>query len=1030
MQRFSELVIRLRTPIIIAVVLITALSLYFLKDLRVNNDMLSFLPQDDPAVILFNEVSEKFKGTSLAIIALKADEVFNYRTLRRIRDLTAKFEGLDGITQVMSLTNIIDLRKIEGGIEIGRIIGEDKIPQTKETLKRLREYTLDKEMYTGSLVSSDGTVTTIVCRIREGVDQFKVGTELRKMTDDFYRQEGKDREEVYYAGMPFQMVLINDMIAKDNQILIPLVILLVMLTLYLSFRSGRGVFLPLITVIISTLWSLGLMSFLGASFTMASILIPVLLIAVGSAYGIHMINRYNEEVRDAPDKIKGLTRAMSKVGLPIILAGVTTMIGFLSFLSSDMSLIREAGMFTAIGIFFALIFSLVFLPAVLSTLKVTKKVVDAQEGGEVSRTKLSRVLERLGNFVIENKRGILISALIIAIAFLSGLPRLNREVNWEEYVKEGCELRVTEQMMREKFGGSIPVQIHIKGDIKNPFVLKEMIKVEKFLRSLPHVHHPHSIADLIGETNDMMNDRSAIPDTREGVGNLWFFLEGNEILDLLVNKKMDEAVIQATMGTMDTAKMVEIVNKINGFLKSKVKTKLVEINITEAESKLKQVLVERRVENILSRIGLDIKGRCPECQFDENPPLTPLFQRAIPPNPPLKKGGIRGDLVALSNRKEVVENAYSTRGLWAIISRSLSQGKPVFDEDLLERIRTRMEGYFEGDECDIEIDSMERVERIVAEITQRLKGGGLSEEEIRNILRENLTEETIAKDPEAMGYAAESLYAIIEQEREEYRVLKLMAEVKAMLPLNLSSDRDFLRDLKADLWEMNETHTALDYQSYLNLIGSDPGKDLHPQRLSLQQTGLPPIFLQIYYQLVRSLLLSLFFALALVLLILIVQLRSLVGGLISIVPIVLTVIICFGLMGYLGIALDDMTVMTASIAIGIGIDYAIHFTSRFRSELREEKRESEALIVTLKTTGRAIVINAITVMMGFIVLVRASMVPIQRFGWLIALLMFISALGALTLLPALILTTKPRFVRILGSSRNRVGRQNSPTELS
>ncbi len=565
---------------------------------------------------------------------------------------------------------------------------------------------------------------------------------------------------------------------------------------------------------------------------------------------------------------------------------------------------------------------------------------------------------------------------LIAIAFLSGLPRLNREVNWEEYVKEGCELRVAEQMMREKFGGSIPVQIHIKGDIKNPFVLKEMIKVEKFLRSLPHVHHPHSIADLIGETNDMINDRSAIPDTREGVGNLWFFLEGNEILDLMVNKKMDEAVIQATMGTMDTAKMVEIVNKINGFLKSKVKTKLVEINITEAESKLKQTLEERQVENILFRMDLDIKGRCPECQFDE-------------------------------------------KGLSAIVSRSVNQGKPVFEEDLLERIRKRMEGYFEGDECDVEIDSMEQGERIVAEISLRLKGGGLSEEEIGNIIRENLTEESIAKDPEAVGYAAEFLYAIIEQEREEYRVLKLMAEVKTLLPLNLSSDRDFSRDLKADLWEVNETRTALDYQSYLNLIGSDLSEDLHPQRLSLQQTGLPPIFLQIYYQLVRSLLLSLFFALILVFLVLVIQLRSLVGGLISIVPIVLTVIICFGLMGYLGIALDDMTVMTASIAIGIGIDYAIHFTSRFRSELREGKGESEALILTLKTTGRAIVINALTVMMGFIVLVRASMVPIQRFGWLIALLMFISALGALTLLPALILTTKPRFVRILTNDQSK-----------
>lgn len=975
MQRFSELVIRLRTPIIIAVVLITVISLYFLKDLQVNNDMLSFLPQDDPAVILFNEISGEFRGTSLAIIALKTADVFNYRTLRRTRDLTAKFEGLDGITNVMSLTNIIDIRKIEGGIEVGRLIEEDKIPQSKEELKRLREYTLNKEMYTGSLVSSDGTVTTIVCRIMEGLDQYKAATELKKVADDFYRQEGKDKEEVYYAGMPFQMVFINDMIVRDNQILIPLVILLVMLTLYLSFRSGRGVFLPLVTVIISTLWSLGLMSLLGFSFTMASILIPVLLIAVGSAYGIHMINRYNEEVKDASNKIEGLTRALSNVGLPIILAGVTTMIGFLSFLSSDMSLIREAGVFTAIGIFFALIFSLVFLPAMLSTLKVKKKIVAGQEGDKFSRTKLSWVLERLGNFVIENKRAILISALIIAIASLFGLPRLTREVNWEEYVEEGSELKVAERMMREKFGGSIPVQIHIKGDIKNPFILKEMIKIEKFLRSLPNVQHPQSIADLIGETNNMMNDRNAIPDTKEGVGNLWFFLEGNEILDLLVNKKTDEAVIQATMGTMDTAKMVKIVNEINGFLQSKVKTKLIEINITEAEYKLKQNLEERRIENILFRMGLDIKGRCPECPFDE-------------------------------------------RELRKIITRTLSQGKPVFVEDLLKKVRTKMESYFEGGECDIEIDSIERVKRIITEITLKLRGEELSEEEIGNILRENIAEETIAKDPDAVGYAAESLYAIIEQVREDYRVLRLMEEIKAILPIDLSSNSDFLRDLKGDLWELNETYTAIDYQSYLNLVGSESGEDFNVQRFSVQQTGLPPILLQIYYQLVRSLLLSLFFALALVLLILIVQLRSLVGGLISIVPIVLTVIICFGLMGYLGIALDDMTVMTASIAIGIGIDYAIHFNSRFRSELREGKRESEALILTLKTTGRAIVINALTVMMGFIVLVGASMVPMRRFGWLIALLMFISALGALTLLPALIITTKPRFVIILTSSRN------------
>ncbi|UCD84492.1 MAG: RND family transporter [Deltaproteobacteria bacterium] len=975
MQRFSELVIKFRTLIIIGVILVTLLSLYFLKGLQINNDIFLFFPQDDPSVVLFNKVSEEFKGTSLAIIALKTDDVFKYRTLRRIRDLTGMLERKEGVTNVMSLLNIIDIRRIEGGIEVGKLIEEDKIPRSSEELRRLREYTLNKEMYTNTLISSDGTVTTIICRVSEGIDQFAVGTELRKTVNYFYQQEGEDKEEVFYAGVPFQMVFINDVIIRDNKRLIPLVILLVMLTLYLNFRSVRGVILPLLTVIISAVWSLSLMSIFGVYLNMASIIIPVLLIAVGSAYGIHLINKYNEETRYAFDKIEGLSETLSKVGVPIILAAVTTMIGFISFLSSDLSFVKETGIFTALGIFFALTFTLTFIPAVLSILKVKKRGGGPQKEGVVRMMRLNSALEGIGNFVVKHKNGILIAALIIAVVALLGLPRLSREVYWEEFVKEGSEIKVAETMMRKKFGGSTPDQIYVKGDIKNPFVLKEMIKIEKFLRSLPYIHNPRSIADLIGETNNAMNARRAIPDTDEGIGNLFFFLEGNDILDLLITKKSDEALIQATVGTMDTAKMIEIVHKINAFLKDEVKTEFVEVDLNKAGSGLKQVLEEKRIEDILYRIKLDVKGRCPDCQFDE-------------------------------------------KVMRIIVTRAVKQGMPAFEEGLLGKIRERMEGYFMGGESDVVIDSDEVAARVVDEISLKLKEGEMREEDIENLLRKNLSEEIVANDPEALVYAADSLYNIIKQEREEFRVQRLMAEAEALLPTKLNSNRNFWKDLKADLWEVNEPHAAIDYQDYLKLIGSESDEKLEPQRFSVQQTGFPPILLEMYNKLVKSLLMSLFFALVMVFLVLVIQLRSLVGGLISIAPISLTVMVCFGLMGYLDIALDDMTVMTASLAIGIGIDYAIHFTSRFRAELKAGKNELEALVITLKTTGRAITINALTVIVGFIVLVGGTLLPMQRFGWLIALLMFISALGALTLLPALILTTRPRFVRNLVSSGN------------
>jgi predicted RND superfamily exporter protein len=102
--------------------------------------------------------------------------------------------------------------------------------------------------------------------------------------------------------------------------------------------------------------------------------------------------------------------------------------------------------------------------------------------------------------------------------------------------------------------------------------------------------------------------------------------------------------------------------------------------------------------------------------------------------------------------------------------------------------------------------------------------------------------------------------------------------------------------------------------------------------------------------------------------------------------------------------------MIASIAIGIGIDYSIHFTNRFKEEFARNKNVTQALEKTLTTTGRAILINALSVAAGFIILLFAQLIPIQRFGWLTALTMFFSSFSAITFLPALFLITRARFI--------------------
>jgi predicted RND superfamily exporter protein len=118
------------------------------------------------------------------------------------------------------------------------------------------------------------------------------------------------------------------------------------------------------------------------------------------------------------------------------------------------------------------------------------------------------------------------------------------------------------------------------------------------------------------------------------------------------------------------------------------------------------------------------------------------------------------------------------------------------------------------------------------------------------------------------------------------------------------------------------------------------------------------------------------------------------------------------------IPLDVVTVLIGSVAVGIGIDYTIHFITRFKVEHTRDKTELEALDKTLETAGKAIVINALSVMMGFLVLVLGDIVPMQRFGYLIALTMIISATASITILPALLLVTRAGFVGRLGVLTN------------
>lgn len=950
MKRLAELVLKYRLPIIVLTTFLTLFFAYQLKDARVNSDIITYLKPDDPAVILFNRIGEEYAGTSLAMVGLEADDVFEYKTLLTIDSLTEKFRQIPGVATVMSLTDVLDIRSVEGGLEVGRLIDKNNIPSDPDTLRKIKQYALSKDMYNGRIISPDGRITIIIARLQQHADKQAIAERIQQISR---KEAGKYK--LYFSGLPMQMLEVNDIIVNDMLRLIPVVVLMLVLMLYFSFRTIRGVVLPLVTVLISTIWAMGLMIMLGIQLSIISNIMPVLLIAIGSAYGIHMIARYKEEIPNCPDKIDCIKNSLAEVGVPIILAGVTTLIGFFSFAGSYLTTVSHFGVFTGIGVAFALLISITFIPAVLAYLK-QPKIKRTQSGKEAHL--LVHFTDRLAAFILRREKLIVYSGGIIIVLALFGLPHLHREVNMIEYFPKDTDIRIAEDMMEKNFGGSTPIQIVVKGDLKNPFVLKQMRQLEKFLETVPYVSKPQSVADLICEMNKVMNQHYTIPDSREGVANLWFFIESESIMEQLVNADASEGIVQANLGTMDTKKIVQTVGRIDEYIQNKMDTSLVIVDQTAMHHPQIQ---EYMLSRISKKILLDVWKRAPEITIDTT-----------------------------SLKQEILQT-------WEISS-------VHFSPQIRERIQRQLQDFFLY-EAEIEIESDTRIQRIIQAVLKELENGTVpAEERLNGIIRRNLPP-GFSADKEDIEATAHSLWVILNEHFEHEKIMAGVDKIVALFPPELKSNAKFREDVRDDLWILNEKHLALPGN-----LASEIGLQGETVKVHFTQSGMPTIFVRLDASLLKSQIQSLLIAFVLVTLILMFQLRSFWGGLIAVSPIALTVLLNFALMAYLGIPLDNATMMIASIAIGIGIDYSIHFTNRFKEEFARDKSAFEALDKTLTTTGRAILINALSVGMGFIILIFAQLIPIQRFGWLTATTMIFSAAGAITFLPALILLTKARFV--------------------
>ncbi|MFM8392957.1 MAG: MMPL family transporter, partial [Acidobacteriota bacterium] len=349
-------------------------------------------------------------------IAVSDVDIFAPPTLQRLRDLHQQIARMEGIVEVVSLSNVPYARSLPEGASLEMLLPVDLGDQLR--IAEVRRIAASDRLYNGNVVSADGRTAALNVRFSGDLDSVR-RTALSQRIYDVSR--GAGFRQVWFAGDPFTQLRAVGAIRRDLTIFLPLTIAMIAGLLWRSFRSVRAVALPLLTIGIGLLWLLGLMASLHAHFTILALMLPTLMLAIGCSYMIHVVNQIGlvATVREGVGKIAIVEEAVRFIALPVIVSALTIIAGFLSLSFTNIPAIRETSIYAAIGAAITMLLSLTFLPACLILWPGERVNFRVGLGGASVRK-----LEAIGRWATTRQTLLYLITGVIVIASLAGIWRI------------------------------------------------------------------------------------------------------------------------------------------------------------------------------------------------------------------------------------------------------------------------------------------------------------------------------------------------------------------------------------------------------------------------------------------------------------------------------------------------------------------------------------------------------------------------------------------------------------------------------
>jgi uncharacterized protein len=492
-------ILRDRIGILVTIAVLTTFMGFMATKVKLQYESASILPAKDSTNIVYHSFVKQFgQDGTIMFIGLLDSNFFSLHNFNSAYDLTDSLKKIKGVSEIVSITRLYNLVKNDSLKKFEFIPISPGKPASQEELDSVRSLIFSLPFYEGLIYNKATSAYLMALTLDKNTvqskDRVRLITDIKSMVDRFSE---RSKIEVHFSGLPYIRTLIAKKLESELKLFIVLALLISALFLYIFFRSTKAVIFPMVIVMISVIWALGLMALFGYNITMLTSIIPPLAIVIAVENCIFILNKYHYEYSHHHNQAKSLTRVIQRIGVANLLTNAATATGFAAFTITNNKLLVEFGLIAAISILAIYLLSITLVPIFFSFLpppksKYTRHIEESLAKSLIDKTVL---------WVQDYRKVIYISMGICIVIGVIGASRLRTSGTIVDDISKRDPIYQDMLFFEKHFKGIMPLEIIVdskkKKGVLNLGTLKKIDRLQDSLKTYKELSKPLSVVEVI-----------------------------------------------------------------------------------------------------------------------------------------------------------------------------------------------------------------------------------------------------------------------------------------------------------------------------------------------------------------------------------------------------------------------------------------------------------------------------------------------------------------------------------------------------